>query len=196
MLLCLRDRYLKTLFLGESIIEENDGEWLHELALNNTVLETLNFYMTDLCKISVRDLELIAKNCRKLFSIKISDFEIFDLVNFFRAAMALEEFAGGSFGEHSERYSMVSLPQTLRCLGLSYMGVDEMPMVFPFASLLKKLDLQYTLLDTEGHCQLIQRCPNLEVLEVKLFFPFPSFSPHFLSVLLLPFLSKFFFLSD
>jgi len=25
---------------------EKDGEWLHELALNNTVLETLNFYMT------------------------------------------------------------------------------------------------------------------------------------------------------
>ncbi|OVA17664.1 Leucine-rich repeat [Macleaya cordata] len=160
-------RCLRTLFLEESTIEENDGEWLHELALNNTVLETLNFYMTDLGKISIRDLEQIAKNCRSLVSIKISDCEISGLLDFFRAGTALEEFAGGSFNEQSDNYSAVSLPPRLRRLGLSYMGKDEMPIVFPFASLLKKLDLLYTMLDTEDHCQLIQHCPNLEVLEAR-----------------------------
>lgn len=159
-------RNLKTLFLEESSILEKDGEWLHELARNNTVLETLNFYMTDLTQVRFEDLELIAKNCRSLISVKINDCEILDLVGFFRAAGALEEFCGGSFNDEPEKYAVVALPQNLRNLGLTYMGRNEMPIVFPFANLLKKLDLLYALLHTEDHCTLIQRCPNLEVLEV------------------------------
>ena len=160
-------RNLKTLSLEESFIAENDGDWLHELALNNTVLETLNFYMTDLAKVRYEDLELIARNCRSLISVKISDREILELLGFFRIATALEEFCGGSFNEQPDDYSAVSLPPKLCRLGLSYMGKNEFPIVFPFASQLKKLDLLYALLDTDDHCMLIQRCPSLEVLEVK-----------------------------
>ncbi|KAE8712069.1 Coronatine-insensitive protein 1 [Hibiscus syriacus] len=161
-------RQLRTLFLEESSIIERDGRWLHEIAMNNSVLETLNFYMTDLVQVSFEDLELIARNCRNLTSMKISDCEILDLVGFFRAASVLEEFCGGSFNiEQSDRYNAVTFPRRLCRLGLSYMGSHEMPIVFPFASLLKKLDLLYALLDTEDHCSLIQRCPNLEVLETR-----------------------------
>ncbi|KAF8396894.1 hypothetical protein HHK36_018529 [Tetracentron sinense] len=160
-------RSLRTLFLEESTIIEKDGEWLHELALNNTVLETLNFYLTDLTKIKVRDLELIARNSRSLLSMKVSDYEILDLVGFFHAATALNEFGGGSYGLPSGDYSAVAFPQSLHCLGLSYMEKNQMPIVFPFAHLLKKLDLLYAFLDTEDHCQLIHRCPNLEVLETR-----------------------------
>ncbi|XP_022156918.1 coronatine-insensitive protein 1 [Momordica charantia] len=160
-------RSLKTLFLEESTITEKDGEWLHELATNNTVLETLNFYMTDLIKVKFEDLELIARNCRSLISVKINDCEILHLVGFFRAAGSLEEFCGGSFNDQPEKYAAVSLPQNLRHLGLTYMGRNEMPIVYPFANLLKKLDLLYALLHTEDHCILIQRCPNLEVLETR-----------------------------
>ncbi|GMI69727.1 CORONATINE INSENSITIVE 1 [Hibiscus trionum] len=160
-------RQLRTLFLEESSIIEKDGQWLHELAVNNSVLMTLNFYMTDLVKVRFEDLELIARNCRYLVSVKISDCEILDLVGFFHAASVLEEFCGGSFNDQPERYSVVSFPPRLCRLGLTYMGKNEMPIVFPFASLLKKLDLLYALLDTEDHCLLIQRCPNLEVLETR-----------------------------
>ncbi|XP_077214897.1 coronatine-insensitive protein homolog 1b-like [Tasmannia lanceolata] len=163
-------RYLRTLFLEESFIEEVDGDWLHELAMNNTVLETLNFYNTELRDINIRDLELIAKNCRALLSLKISDCEILELVGFFRAALSLEEFCGGSFSYQAgevDKYLSVSFPSKLCRLGLSYMGTNEMPIIFPCASLLKSLDLQYSFLDTEDHCQLIKRCPNLEVLEVR-----------------------------
>ncbi|XVF24034.1 hypothetical protein REPUB_Repub13aG0091800 [Reevesia pubescens] len=160
-------RQLRTLFLEESSIIEKDGEWLHEIAVNNSVLETLNFYMTDLDKVSFEDLALIARNCRNLASVKISDCEILDLVGFFPAASVLEEFCGGSFNKEPERYTTVSFPPRLCRLGLTYMGKSEMPIVFPFASLLKKLDLLYALLDTEDHCLLIQRCPNLEVLETR-----------------------------
>lgn len=168
------------MFLEESSIIERDGAWLHELATNNTVLETLNFYMTELVKIDFQDLELIAKNCCSLVSVKISDCEILNLVGFFRIAAVLEELCGASFNDQPEKYSAISLPQRLCRLGLTYLGKNEMPIVFPFGSLLKKLDLLYALLDTEDHCTLIQRCPNLEVLEVKsenLFLCF-LFPPH------------------
>ncbi|XP_041000467.1 coronatine-insensitive protein 1-like [Juglans microcarpa x Juglans regia] len=160
-------RSLKSLFLEESSIVENDGKWLHELALNNTVLEALNFYMTDLVKISFQDLELIARNCLSLVSVKVSDFEILDLLRFFRTANALEEFCGGSFNENPDKYSSVLFPPKLCRLGLTYMGKNEMPVVFPYAPQLKKLDLLYALLDTEDHCMLIQRSPNLEILETR-----------------------------
>uniref|UniRef100_A0A1D1YFG0 Coronatine-insensitive protein 1 n=1 Tax=Anthurium amnicola TaxID=1678845 RepID=A0A1D1YFG0_9ARAE len=162
-------RCLKTLFLEESSIIENDGEWLHELAVNNTVLESLNFYMTELRAVSCQDLVLIAKNCKFLTSLKISECDVSDLVNFFNAATALEEFGGGSFNEQGEakKYQHVRFPPRLCRLGLTYMGSDEMSIIFPFAANVKKLDLQFTFLSTEDHCQLIQQCPNLEVLEVR-----------------------------
>lgn len=152
--------------MEESSIDEKDGKWLHELALNNTVLEILNFYMTDLVRISFEDLELISRNCRSLVSIKVSDCEILNFLCFFRAANALEEFCGGSFSGQADKYSSVLFPPKLCRLGLTYMGKNEMPIIFPFAPQLKKLDLLYALLDTEDHCMLIQRSPNLEVLEV------------------------------
>ncbi|GMI87214.1 CORONATINE INSENSITIVE 1 [Hibiscus trionum] len=161
-------RQLRTLFLEESSIVERDGQWLHEIAMNNSVLETLNFYMTDLVQVSFEDLERIARNCCNLTSVKVSDCEILDLVGFFRTASVLEEFCGGSFNnEQSDRYNAVTFPPKLCRLGLTYMGSHEMPIVFPFASSLKRLDLLYALLNTEDHCLLIQRCPNLEVFETR-----------------------------
>ncbi|KAF7816355.1 coronatine-insensitive protein 1 [Senna tora] len=158
---------LRTLFLEESNITEKDGEWLHQLAINNTVLEALNFYLTDFTHVRIQDLELIARNCPNLVSVKITDCEILDLVNFFRSATALEEFCGGSYNEQPEKYSAISLPAKLNRLGLTYIGRNEMPIMFPYTTLLKKLDLVYAMLDTEDHCMLIQRCPNLEVLESR-----------------------------
>ncbi|KAK6135909.1 hypothetical protein DH2020_030396 [Rehmannia glutinosa] len=170
---------LRNLFLEESSITENDGEWLHVIASNNTVLESLNFYMTELMQVKSGDLELIARRCPSLASMKISDCDISDLIGFFRAAASLEEFGGGSFSdppgqvgegvfnEQLEKYGAVAFPPRLCRLGLTYLGNTDMPVLYPIASRLKKLDLLYALLDTEGHCLLLQRCPNLEVLETR-----------------------------
>ncbi|KAL9332586.1 hypothetical protein ACSQ67_002196 [Phaseolus vulgaris] len=158
---------LRVLFLEESSIVENDGEWLHQLALNNTVLEDLNFYLTDIAFIRNQDLELLAKNCPNLVSVKLTDCEILDLVSFFRHASALEEFCGGTYNEEPENYSAISLPPKLCRLGLTYIGKNELPIVFLFAGVLKKLDLLYAMLDTEDHCILFRKCPNLEVLETR-----------------------------
>ncbi|GER36708.1 coronatine-insensitive 1 [Striga asiatica] len=170
-------RNLRSLFLEESSITENDGQWLRELAQNNKVLESLNFYMTELMQVSSSDLEMIARNCPSLASMKISDCDISDLVVFFKAATSLEEFCGGSFSdppgqvgegvynEQLERYGGLAFPPRLCRLALTYLGNSDMPILYPIASRLKKLDLLYALLDTEGHCLLLQRCPNLEILE-------------------------------
>lgn len=172
-------RNLKNLYMEECTIIEKDGEWLHELALNNTVLESLNFYLTELEHVRADDLELIARRCPSLASIKISDCDISDLLGFFRAATSLEEFGGGSFSEppgqvgegvfneQLQQYSNVVFPPKLFGLALTYLGNTELSIVYPIASRLKKLDLLCALLDTEGHCQLLQKCPNLEVLETR-----------------------------
>ncbi|RWW17593.1 hypothetical protein BHE74_00006809 [Ensete ventricosum] len=157
------------LFLEESSIVENDDRWVHELAVNNSVLEALNFYMTELI-VAPKDLELLARNCKSLVSLKISECDISDLVGFFRAATSLEEFGGGSFNDQVgevNKYDVIKFPPRLCCVGLIYMGTNEMNLLFPYAAALKKLDLQYTFLSTEDHCQLIRRCPNLGVLEVR-----------------------------
>ncbi|TMW92057.1 hypothetical protein EJD97_013554 [Solanum chilense] len=170
---------LRTLLMEESYIIEKDGEWAHELALNNTVLENLNFYMTDLLQVRAEDLELIARNCKSLVSMKISECEITNLLGFFGAAAALEEFGGGAFNdqpelvvengynEHSGKYAALVFPPRLCQLGLTYLGRNEMSILFPIASRLRKLDLLYALLDTAAHCFLLQRCPNLEILETR-----------------------------
>ncbi|KAG8068462.1 hypothetical protein GUJ93_ZPchr0005g16254 [Zizania palustris] len=41
------------------------------------------------------DLELLAKKCKSLISLKISDCDLSDLIVFFRMATSLQEFAGG-----------------------------------------------------------------------------------------------------
>ncbi|KAJ0764136.1 putative leucine-rich repeat domain superfamily [Helianthus annuus] len=142
-------------------------DWLHELAMNNTQLETLKFYMTDLSQVSFNDLGLIGERCKSLVSVKIGYSEILDLIGFFRSAVSLEEFSGGCFNNESEEYANLAYPLRLCRLGMNYMSTNEMPIVYPFASRLKKLDLLYAFLDTKDHCVLLQWCPNLEVLETR-----------------------------
>lgn len=124
--------------------------------------------MTEL-EVMPADLELLAKNCKSLISLKISDCDLSDLIGFFQFATSLEEFAGGAFNEQGDlaKYGNVKFPSRLCSLGLTFMGTNEMPIIFPFSAILKKLDLQYTFLTTEDHCQLIAKCPNLIVLAVK-----------------------------
>ncbi|KAJ0855895.1 putative leucine-rich repeat domain superfamily, transport inhibitor response 1 [Helianthus annuus] len=58
--ICRSCRNLKVLFLEESQVIEKDGNWLHELAINNTQLETLNFYMTDLSQFHLKNSVVVA----------------------------------------------------------------------------------------------------------------------------------------
>ncbi|KAL6649637.1 hypothetical protein ACP70R_013861 [Stipagrostis hirtigluma subsp. patula] len=163
---------LETLFLEESLIAEKENdEWIRELARHNTVLETLNFFLTDL-RASPEYLTLLVRSCQRLKTLKISECLMPDLINLFRTAQSLQEFAGGSFDDQGQalenrNYENFYFPPLLHRLGLLYMGTNELQILFPYAAALKKLDLQFTFLSTEDHCQIVQRCPNLEILEVR-----------------------------
>ncbi|GKG29434.1 coronatine-insensitive protein 1-like protein, partial [Tanacetum coccineum] len=50
---------LRILSLEKSFIHDNGGEWLHELALRNKCLESLNCYLTPLDNFDYNDLVLI-----------------------------------------------------------------------------------------------------------------------------------------
>jgi len=94
-----------------------------------------------------------------------------DLTGLFRIAQTLQEFAGGSFEEPDQQvvnrnYENYYFPPSLHRLSLLYMGTNDLQILFPYSAALKKLDLQFAFLNTEDHCQIVQRCPNLETLEV------------------------------
>jgi coronatine-insensitive protein 1 len=165
-------RKLDTLLLEESTIAEKENdEWLRELATSNTVLETLNFFLTDIYA-SPEYLALLVRNCRRLKILKISECSMPQLIDLFRTTETLQEFAGGSFedypdqGGQSRNYNNYYFPPSIQRLSFNYMGTNEMQILFPYCAALKKLDLTFTFLTTQDHCQLVQRCPNLEVLEV------------------------------
>ncbi|GJU28337.1 coronatine-insensitive protein 1-like protein, partial [Tanacetum coccineum] len=173
--------HLRILSLENSSISEKDGEWLHELALHNNSIESLNFYKAGLTKFDVKDLALVAKNCsQSLVSVKISEhYDFIDLVEFFSYAVNLEDFGGGRFGDSNPilhisaqraKYKDFKFPPNLKYLALNHMGQKDT--VLPFAHLITQLDTQLNtqfVYDRRHHHHqnqhsLIENCPNLEVL--------------------------------
>lgn len=159
------------MFLEESPIEDRRGEWLHELATNNNVLEVLNFFLTMLDNINMEDLNTIAKKCKSLRSLKINEYcDLSELSTIFANASALEEFGGGIFTEENMTLKYQKLkfsPKVTSLSGLNDMGESHITLLLPHV--IRKLDLKYTRLSAEGHCQLLQPCINLEHLEVREF---------------------------
>ncbi|CAM0947941.1 unnamed protein product [Alopecurus aequalis] len=154
---------------GSSIGERENGDWLRELATSgNTVLETLDFFETNL-RASPADLALLVRNCPRLKTLKIGDCCVMShLIDLFRATETVQVFAGGSFDEPNQGYEhSYPFPPSIQRLSLLYMRPNEMHILFPYAAALNMLDIQYTLLSTDDHCQLLQRCPNLQVLVVR-----------------------------
>ncbi|KAI5078590.1 hypothetical protein GOP47_0006261 [Adiantum capillus-veneris] len=164
-------RHLKVLVLDDSTIEDCGGEWLHELALHNKVLEILNFSGTDLQSVNITDLHTVARNCTSLKSLKLHEVDLVCLKDLLKTT-ALEELGGILVDYDGLQSSGVRLPASLTSLvGLCHMGIDDADvtinaLVQPIASGLKKIDLQFAFLSVEGHCELLRNCPNLEDLEV------------------------------
>lgn len=124
--------------------------------------------MTFMEQIRVEDLELLGRNC-PLVSVKIGDTDFVHLGNFFRTATRLQEFSGGSFNEDLDQYADIVFPAQMTSLGPMYLVDSHLPLLYPVAHLLRRLDLVYASLNSEGHCDLMSRCQNLEVLEVYWF---------------------------
>nr|GEX10250.1 hypothetical protein [Tanacetum cinerariifolium] len=130
---------LRTLCLKGNQFNNKDGKWLHELALQNTGIESLDFRYFHLY--DVKDLTLLAKNCcRSLVSLKIAAVvDLINLVDVFRHVVRLEDFVGSEWVE------------------------DHVYAGFNFLQL-RELHLIDVYLDDNSQCLLIKSCPNLEVL--------------------------------
>ena len=83
--------------LDESQIKEESGDWIHELALNNSSLEVLNFYMTTLEMINISDIELIVTHFPSLTSLKVGDYDIMGMKGVLNKETTLAEFGGRAF---------------------------------------------------------------------------------------------------
>jgi coronatine-insensitive protein 1 len=163
---------LKVLSLEDSAVIDAGGEWLHALAQNNSVLESLNFAVVGLDSASVEDLALLVGNCKSLVSLKVGEIDMSNLAGVLRKAPFLKELGTGTFsdlGDERMRTAVsIKLPQHLVSLsGLWAMPDAGLQMVQPVAANLKKLDLTFTLLSTRGHCELLSHCFALEELEAR-----------------------------
>ncbi|GKC49711.1 leucine-rich repeat, cysteine-containing subtype protein [Tanacetum coccineum] len=117
-----------------------DGIWLHQLALNSTVLE--RFHVTNMDIPNAEDLILIANNCcNSLISLKVGKCYLSKLGDAFRYAVRLEQFCSVYI---SDEESVLPLLNQIRKLKLGFVGLDE-----------------------DQQCLLFERCPNLEVLYTR-----------------------------
>ncbi|GJZ65029.1 leucine-rich repeat, cysteine-containing subtype protein [Tanacetum coccineum] len=157
---------LRTLCVGRSNdIDLNDGLWLHELALNSTVLERLHVMCTDVSY--AEDLTLLATNCcNSLVSLKIGACYLNKLGDAFRYAVRLEHFAGIKWDEENELAGFQFPPNT-RSLSINDFSVTQYSIILPFLNHIRKLKLAFLDLCCECQCMLYERCPNLEVLHTE-----------------------------
>ncbi|GJU34145.1 leucine-rich repeat, cysteine-containing subtype protein [Tanacetum coccineum] len=157
---------LRTLCLGYCYhIDVKDGIWLHQLALNSTVLERLHFTYTDFSY--AEDLTLLAKNCcNSLISLKIGACYLSDLRDAFRYANRLDHFGGNICDEENELVNF-RLPPNMRSLSINNFTVTRSSIGRPFLNQIRKLKLEFVDIDEECKCVLFKRCPNLEVLHAN-----------------------------
>lgn len=161
-------RKIETLHLEKSNFLVKDGEWIHQMALHNKSVRVLNFYLTPLNEVNTQDLETLASNCPSLVSLKMGLFDILKLKGFFKVARHLQEFYGSKFSDDDKKKAEdICLPQNLSGVGFYYMRGSELPLVFPFADKIQKLDLRFAWLSSAYQCELLRNTPNLEVLEVN-----------------------------
>ncbi|GJY12969.1 leucine-rich repeat, cysteine-containing subtype protein [Tanacetum coccineum] len=151
---------LTTLCL-DTFIEMKDGIWLHQLALNNTVLERLHVKNMDL---SYEDLTLLAKNCcNSLILLKIGECYLSELGDAFRYAVGLEHFSGENLDEESDLVG-IQLPPHMRSLRIEYLPPTQYSIVLPFLNQIRQLELADFSANYMCQCLLFKMCPNLEVL--------------------------------
>ncbi|GKB42960.1 coronatine-insensitive protein 1-like protein isoform X1 [Tanacetum coccineum] len=161
--------HLRTLCLEDSSMDNKDGKWLHELALKNTNIESLDCGYNTIYE--VKDLTLLAKICsQSLVSLKIAGVDLIHLVDVFRYAVRLEDFVCREWDKsiyEDEKYTDFTFPPNMCCLGIDPLTKTSFPLVLPFAHQLRELHLLDVHLDAYSQRFLIQRCANLEVLYAK-----------------------------
>ncbi|PWA58976.1 hypothetical protein CTI12_AA395570 [Artemisia annua] len=156
---------LKTLCLVSYVYNAlKDDIWIHQLALNSTVLERFHVRNTNIS--NTEHLTLLAKNCcNSLISLKIGACSLRELVDAFRYAVRLEHFGGGLIYDEESVLVGFQFPPNTHSLSIGDLpGTRYSSTVVPFLNQIRKLKLGRCSIDYGCHCLLFKRCPNLEVL--------------------------------
>ncbi|PWA43411.1 hypothetical protein CTI12_AA516090 [Artemisia annua] len=154
---------LRSLCLEYNAVDgEVTGEWVRELALRNTPIESLHLRSGSV-NYDVEILTLVAQKCsNSLVSLKVSGPKPLNhLGDAFSHAVKLQDFHGAVFDKDGD-YTSFKFPPSIRSLGIRDMPVTSFSLLLPYVNQLRELNLT----GSEKYCQcfLIERCPNLEVL--------------------------------
>ncbi|GJX30555.1 coronatine-insensitive protein 1-like protein [Tanacetum coccineum] len=121
---------LRIFCLETSFFDENGSEWLHELALRNKCIESLNFYLTPLGNYDYKDLVLIAKNCSEsLVSLKIRGCPRKYVVEIFSYAVKLEDFGGDPYIDEGEGHIGLKFPPKTRRITWNHGNTLDIPIL-------------------------------------------------------------------
>nr|GEW53830.1 hypothetical protein [Tanacetum cinerariifolium] len=144
-------------------IARPDGKWLHELALRNTVMESLSFH-DPFDRYDMKDVTRLAKKCsNSLVSLNIFPRFLSDFRKVFNHAKKLDHFGIGIINEDWD-YSGVKFPSNIRALHIEDLREASFPFLLPYLNQLRELDIECVDLQPNCLCFLIKSCPNLEVL--------------------------------
>ncbi|GJR43101.1 leucine-rich repeat, cysteine-containing subtype protein [Tanacetum coccineum] len=146
-----------------------NGNWLHELSLCNTVMESLYFHdpFDLLAMYNMKDVTRLAKKCsNSLVSLNVFPQYLGDFRKVFKHAKKLDYFGSGIIDEDWD-YSDFKFPKNIRGLRIMELQKASFPFLRPYLHQLRKLDLQCGDLQPNCQCFFFKRCPNLEVLHTE-----------------------------
>ncbi|PWA52884.1 hypothetical protein CTI12_AA449250 [Artemisia annua] len=160
---------LRTLCLVDNKKNQKNRKWLHELALNNTCIESFQFSST-ISEYDVKDLTLLAKSCsQSLVCLKMGKCCLSDLRGVFSHAVNLKDFACCEleiFEQEGDQCAGLKFPPNMRISIYSCIDESVLPFLLPLSNQLRELNLR-VYLNQDSLCFLIRRCPNLEVLYIN-----------------------------
>ncbi|PWA85741.1 hypothetical protein CTI12_AA147610 [Artemisia annua] len=145
---------------GNVIYGDANGKWLHELALHNSVMESLYFRSS----FDMEDVELLANKCsNSLVFLNVFPQSLNDFKKVFNHANKLDHFGIGIISEGWD-YSGFEFPPNIRGLRIQDLGEAQFPFLRPYLNQLRELDLECVDMFNNCQCLLFESCPNLEVL--------------------------------
>ncbi|PWA67548.1 importin-5 [Artemisia annua] len=190
---------LRSLRLEDNEIDDNaNGKWLHELALRNTVMESLDFHYP-FNRYDMKDVTRLANKCtNSLVSLNVFPVSVSDFRKVFKHANKLDHFGYVIIDEdwYYRYYSSFRFPPNIRGLRFQQLHEASLPFLLPYLNQLRCPSLEVLVnhdtcgdeglqvigqfckklrklthrgrVTQMGLIALAQGCPNLDYLEVTL----------------------------
>ncbi|GKC58294.1 leucine-rich repeat, cysteine-containing subtype protein [Tanacetum coccineum] len=165
--LCLEDNGVED---DNELVGKANGEWLRELDLRNTPIESLHFSIFDLYD---ENFTFLTEKCsNSLVSLKITPNHVNHLRDAFSHAIKLKDFHGVIFDKDGD-YTSFKFPPVILCPNLEVLCTDDvcgdmgLRVIGRVCKKLRKLT-HHGDLTQMGLIALVQGCTNLEYLDVTL----------------------------